>query len=134
MTKTKPVRWAKGAAVSAVAAGACYAVWTVGREWAQGVRQANPDAILAGSAESVMAVVAGVALMPVLLWAGMRAVRERGNHLLVIAGTVVWLFVGGHVVENAVSTAGTAAFLALFAVLGGLLAMVEVRGSGRPTP
>ncbi|GFM99408.1 hypothetical protein [Streptomyces fulvorobeus] len=118
----------KGAVASAVAAILCYLIWSGGREWASGVRDAQPDAFLAGSVESVLALIAGVACMPVLLWAGMRALRERGTHLLVVAGTCVWFFLGGHVVEDAVDGAATALYLALFAVLGGALALVRTPG------
>lgn len=117
--------------MSAVAATVCYLIWTAAREWAAGARDANPDAFLAGSVESLLATIAGVLSMPVLLWAGMRAVREKGNHLLVIVGAVAWPFVGGHLAEDSVGAAGTTAFLALFAVLGGLLALVSTRESER---
>ncbi|MFD3654028.1 hypothetical protein [Streptomyces sp. NPDC058620] len=121
----RTARGVKGAVASAVAATVCYVIWSGGRDWAAGVRDADPDAFLAGSVESVLALIAGVACMPVLLWAGMRAMQERGSHLLVLAGTGVWFFLGGHVVEDAVDGVGTALFLALFAVLGGLLALVR---------
>jgi hypothetical protein len=69
--------------------------------------------------------------MPVLLWAGMRALGERGNHLLVLLGTVSWLLIGGHVVEDDVSVAATVAFLGLFALLGSVLATVASGSSRR---
>ncbi|MFD4528156.1 hypothetical protein ACFWP7_30340 [Streptomyces sp. NPDC058470] len=119
-------RWVKGTAVSAVAAVTSYWIWTSGREWASDVTVANQDALLAGSLELLLAGLAGVASMPLLLWAGMRVTKERGNHLLVMFGAMAWLFVGGHVVETRVGAAGTALFLALFAVLGGLLAGVRM--------
>ncbi|MEU8673372.1 hypothetical protein [Streptomyces sp. NPDC048560] len=128
MTITAGVRTArgvKGTVAAAVAATVCYLVWSGGRAWASDARAADPDAFLAGSVESVLALIAGVAFMPVLLWAGMRVMRERGNHLLVLVGTAVWFFLGGHVVEDTVDGAGTVLFLALFAVLGGLLALVR---------
>ncbi|QNE74914.1 hypothetical protein F0344_10055 [Streptomyces finlayi] len=121
----RAARGAKGAVASAVAATACYLMWSGGRDWASDARAAEPDAFLAGSVESVLALVAGVVLMPVLLWAGMRVMRERGNHLLVVAGTGVWFLLGGHVVEDPVDGVGTVLFLALFAVLGGLLSLVR---------
>ncbi|MEV4920834.1 hypothetical protein AB0K47_29015 [Streptomyces tirandamycinicus] len=124
MTKTYSVLGLKGAAVSALAATAAYWIWTAGREWAQGVGRAGSDAFLAGALESVLATVAGVAAMPLLLWAGRRAVRERGNHLMVIGCSVAWPFAGGYVVENDVGAAGTLVVLTLFALLGGLLAVV----------
>ncbi|MFC7262320.1 hypothetical protein [Streptomyces lutosisoli] len=128
MTNRRTARWVKGAAVSAVSAVVCYWIWTSCREWASGVREADQDAFLAGSLESLLAGIAGVASMPLLLWAGMRVLKERGNHLLVAAGAMAWIFLGGHVVEDEVSTGATAGFLALFAVLGGLLAGVGTRG------
>ncbi|MFD4624259.1 hypothetical protein [Streptomyces sp. NPDC058475] len=129
MTNRKAVaRWVKGAVVSAVSAVVCYWIWTSCREWASGVREANQDAFLAGSLESLLAGIAGVGSMPLLLWAGMRAVKERGNHLLVLVGAALWLFLGGHVVEDDVSTAATAGFLALFALFGALLAGLQPRG------
>ncbi|WP_328905883.1 hypothetical protein OG230_24535 [Streptomyces sp. NBC_00234] len=121
----RTARGVKGAGVSAVAATVCYLIWSGGRDWASAARDADPDAILAGSVESVLALIAGVVCMPLLLWAGMRLLRERGNHLLVVAATVVWFFLGGHVVEDAVDGLVTAVFLALFAVLGGLLSLVR---------
>jgi hypothetical protein len=124
MTNRKGARWVKGAVVSAVAATICHWTWTSAREWAAGVRDADPDAFFAGSIESLLATIAGVASMPVLLWAGMRAFRERRNHLLVLTGAVLWPFVGGHVVEDDVSVAGTAVFLALFVLLSSLPALV----------
>ncbi|MCD9591255.1 hypothetical protein [Streptomyces sp. 8ZJF_21] len=129
MTKSGPYRWLKGACVSAVAAVVCYWLWTSLSEWADGVAGAQQDAMLAGSIESLLAGIAGVVSMPVLLWAGMRVLRERGNHLLVILGAIVWIFAGGHVVEDSVSTVGTAVTLALFAVFGSLLSTVELPGS-----
>ncbi|GGN74170.1 hypothetical protein GCM10011579_052990 [Streptomyces albiflavescens] len=125
MTNRRAARWVKGAAVSAVSAVLCYWIWSSLREWAQGVGDADPDAMFAGSLEALIAGIAGVASMPVLLWAGMRVLRERGNHLLVLLGALAWIFIGGHVVEDAVGTGATAGFLALFAVLGGLLAGVQ---------
>ncbi|MFF1832874.1 hypothetical protein ACFVXE_01445 [Streptomyces sp. NPDC058231] len=128
MAKQKLARCAAGVAVSAVSAGACYRVWASGREWAQDVSRADPDTMFAGSLESLLATAAGLLLMPVLLWAGMRLLRQRGNHLFVLGGAVAWAFVGGHVVESAVGTGATAGFLALFALLGGLLALVRTPG------
>jgi xanthine/CO dehydrogenase XdhC/CoxF family maturation factor len=57
----------------------------------------------------------------------MRLVRERGNHLLVLGGGLMWPFIGGHVIEDAVvGRAETAFSCALFALLGGLLSFAEV--------
>ena len=120
-------RWRKGAVVSAVAATICYWIWTSARAWAAGISDANPDELFAGSLESLLATIAGVASMPMLLWAGMRAFRERGNHLLVMVGAVLWLYTGGHLVEDHVSVGGTAVFLAFFVLLSSLLALVKAQ-------
>jgi hypothetical protein len=117
----------KGAVVSAAAATICFCIWRSARAWAAGIGNANPDALFAGSLESVLATIAGVASMPLLLWAGMRAFGERGNHLLVLVGAVSWLYIGGHVVEDHVSAAGTAVFLASFVLLSSLLALVTAQ-------
>ncbi|MFG2311405.1 hypothetical protein ACGFS9_22470 [Streptomyces sp. NPDC048566] len=128
-TTGRAVRWAKGTAVTALSAVVCLWIWTSCRSWAQGVREANEDAFLAGSLESLLAGVAGVLSMPLLLWAGMRLLGERGVHLLLLVGTVGWFLIGGHVVEDAAGGAATAGFLALFAVLGGLAALARPRPS-----
>jgi hypothetical protein len=126
MTKRQTARWVKGTLVSALAAVVCYWIWASLREWAQDVSAADPDALYAGWFETLLAGIVGVVSMPVLLWAGMRLLGERGNDLLVLVGAMVWPFVGGHVVEDAVSDAGTAVFLGLFAMFGSLFALVKI--------
>lgn len=120
--KSRPSRWLKGTLVSAVAAVVCYWLWGFLGERAG---ETDSDGTFSGLFESLFAGITGVVSMPVLLWAGMRVLRERGNHLLVIFGAIAWFFVGGHVVENDVSTAGTIVFLTLFTAFGTLLSGVE---------
>lgn len=48
MTKNRFTHWVKGVVVSAVAANACYWLWTVAREGATTARAAKPDVALAG--------------------------------------------------------------------------------------
>lgn len=81
----------------------------------------------AGLLEGALATVTGVAMMPLLLWIGMRMLRERGNHLLVVIGAVVWVFLGGHVVEGSVNSVATVCYLALFAAVCGVLAALQAR-------
>lgn len=128
MTKGRAVRWGKGTLVSAVAAGVCYWIWDSLRAWAQDASAAGQGAMGAGWFEGLLAGFIGLLSMPVLLWAGMRLLGERGNHLLVLGGVVVWWLIGGHVVEDAVGSAATALFLALYAVAGGLLSLAEIPG------
>ncbi|MGW5420388.1 hypothetical protein [Streptomyces sp. NPDC003943] len=127
MTKTRTFRWLKGTLVSGLAALVGYAVWHALRQWAHAA-SAGPDAGFGtGFLESLVASVVGVLLTPLLLWAGMRLTGERGNHLLVAGGAAAWFFAGGRLVENAgVDTVELALTVVLFAVLGGLLSLVEV--------
>jgi hypothetical protein len=128
MTKTRAaVRGVKGTVVSALAAVACYWMWTSLREWSDDVSRASGDAMGAGWLETLLAGIVGLLSMPVLLWAGMRLLRERGNHLLVAGGFVAWWIIGGDVVEKGdVSATAMALRLALFAGIGGLLSLVEM--------
>jgi hypothetical protein len=108
-------RWVKGAVVCAVAAGLGYWLWTSARGW---------DEQFIGA---LLASLAGFASAPVLIWAGMRMWRERGNHVLVLGSAVAWLVIGGHVVEDDVGAIGTAALLMVFVGLGGVLATATAR-------
>lgn len=119
-------RWAKGILVSEVAVDGCYLTWGRLHEWAQDASIAGQGAMGAGWIEGLLALFVGLLSMPLLLWAGMRLLGERGNHMLVLGGVAAWWLIGGHVVEGAVGGMATALFLALFAVIGGLLSLVEV--------
>ncbi|WP_138965383.1 hypothetical protein [Streptomyces sp. YIM 121038] len=44
--------------------------------------------------------------MPLMLWAGMRILREKGCRLLVIGGSVIWFFGAGHGVDGIDSVQG----------------------------
>ncbi|MEU7056896.1 hypothetical protein [Streptomyces sp. NPDC046197] len=127
MTKSRTVRGAKGTLVSAVSAGVCYWIWTGLRQWAQDASASGQGAMGAGWFESLLAGFAGLLSMPLLLWAGMRLLGERGNHLLVLGGVVAWWLIGGHVVEDSAGDTATALFLALFAVFGGVLSLAGAR-------
>lgn len=127
MTRSRTTRWAKGTLVSALAAVVCHAGWERLREWSSDVAASDPGAMSAGWLEGMLASATGLVAMPVLLWAGMRLLGERGNHLLVLAGVVAWWLIGGHVVEDAgVGVTATALLLALFALLGGALSLAEL--------
>ncbi|MER6146173.1 hypothetical protein ABT174_40295 [Streptomyces sparsogenes] len=122
MMKSSPSRWLKGTLVSAAAAAFCYWLWVSLDEWAS---ETDTDATFSGLFESLFAGITGVVSMPVLLCAGMRVLQERGNHLLVILGAIAWFFIGGHLVDDDVSTTGTVVFLTLFTAFGTLLSSVE---------
>ncbi|MFF0157980.1 hypothetical protein ACFYRY_10670 [Streptomyces sp. NPDC005263] len=133
MAKTRSFRGVKGTIVSALGAVVCYWTWTYLLDWSDGVRQAGGDSVGAGFLEALLARLVGLLALPVLLWVGMRLLRERGNHLLLAAGHAAAWLIGGYLVEQGgVSDTVTTLCLALFAGLGGLLSLVEVEPAGLP--
>ncbi|MEU1801771.1 hypothetical protein [Streptomyces sp. NPDC019937] len=124
MLSSRLCRWLKGVGVSAAAAHTTYWVWESAEQWAWEAQQANPDGgIGAGFTESALAVVAVVTLVPLLLWAGMRLMRERDNHLLVTLGWAMWILLNTQMAESSASKVETELFFAAFALLGGFLSL-----------
>jgi len=124
MLSSRLCRWIKGVGVSAAAAHATYWVWQAAEQWAGEAQQANPDGgIGAGFVEGVLGLTALVTLVPLLLWAGMRLLGERDNHLLVTMGWAMWLVLNTQMPDGSASRLETELFLAAFAVLGGFLAL-----------
>ncbi|KAK1180897.1 hypothetical protein B7755_023770 [Streptomyces sp. NBS 14/10] len=124
MLSSRLCRWIKGIVVSAAAAHATYWVWESASEWESEAQQANPDGgIGAGFIEGALASFAWLTLVPVLLWAGMRLLRERDNYLLVTMGSATWIFLGTQVAEGGASRVETELFLVAFALLGGFLSL-----------
>ncbi|MFI5679385.1 hypothetical protein [Streptomyces cellulosae] len=131
MAKSRSFRGVKGAMVSALTVVVCYWIWTSLLEWSDDVAQAGGDSVGAGLLEGLVARIIGLLSLPVLLWVGMRLLRERGNHLLLAAGHVAGWLIGGYLVEQGgVSDTVTALCLALFVALGGLLSLAEVPPAG----
>ncbi|WP_328493375.1 hypothetical protein OHS59_11910 [Streptomyces sp. NBC_00414] len=127
MTRARVFRGVKGTLLSALAAAACYEMWTSLWEWSDDVSRASGDAMGAGWLEGLLAGIVGLLSMPVLLWAGMRLLRERGNHLLVVVGFVAWWRIGGKLVEEGnVSDLATGLYISLFAGLCGLASLAEM--------
>jgi hypothetical protein len=127
MTRRRVViRGTKGILVSAAATTACYAAWAQLLEWSDDVSASAQGAMGAGWSEAVLALAFGLFSMPLLLWAGMRLLAERGNHLLVLAGSPLWWLIGGHAVEQSPGPGATASSLCLFAALAVLLSLPEV--------
>lgn len=120
------VRGAKGTLVSAAAATACCTAWNRLLEWSDDVSAAAQGAMGAGWTEALLALAVGVTSMPLLLWAGMRLLAERGNHLLLLAGTPLWWLIGAHAVEDSPGPTSTVLYLALFTALAALLSLPEV--------
>ncbi|AGP56646.1 hypothetical protein M271_25810 [Streptomyces rapamycinicus NRRL 5491] len=119
-------RWTKGIVVSAAAAHATYWVWESAERWESEARRANPDAgVGAGFIEGALATLAWLTLVPVLLWAGMRMLRERDNQLLVCMGSATWIILGTQLTEGGISRMETELFLLAFALLGGFLTLLR---------
>jgi hypothetical protein len=128
------VHGAKGAAVAAAAAVLSFWILSTAPAWAQGVATGPGAEIGSSLLDAFLAQAAGVLSMPLLLWVGMRPARIRRPWLPVLGGTVIWPFLGGHVVEDGVGTTATALFLALFAALAGALSLAgSTAGVGRDT-
>lgn len=86
MTKKFLARWVKGTLVSAVAVYASYAAWVRLRAWALVASTGPQDTFGTGWVQTLVAEGVGLLSLPLLLWAGMRLLRERGNHALVLGG------------------------------------------------
>ncbi|WP_181789180.1 hypothetical protein [Streptomyces phytophilus] len=121
-------RAVKGAVVSVFAVWVCSRILVEGfditRERASGSWGLDPTPLIA-LAVSVVA-------MPVVLWAGMRVLRERRNAPLVWLMTVSWLFAGGYFFDtlDGVGAHIPAAVFAGYAAGGGFVAWCAT-GVGR---
>ena len=126
MDRIEVIRWVKGLVVSAAAAATCYWIWVSLREWSQDAAASQPDVMFGGFVEGLLATITGgLVLMPLLLWGGMQLTRQRGNHLFVLLGALLWPFIGGYAVERSFSTLATIALLFTFAALTSLVAPVN---------
>ncbi|WP_055546136.1 hypothetical protein [Streptomyces sp. NBRC 110028] len=124
MLSSRLCRWLKGVGVSAAAAHTTYRAWKSAEQWEWEAQQADPDGgIGAGFIEGALATVALVTLVPLLLWAGMRLLRERDNHLLVIMGWATWILLNTQLAESSADKVETELFFAAFALLGGFLSL-----------
>ncbi|ANW17293.1 hypothetical protein [Streptomyces clavuligerus] len=119
------VRLLKGTLAAAVAAAVCHSVMSVGYTSA---REAGADdGPWGGIVEFGFATGASWILMPILLWAGMRLMREKGTVLLAVVGGFVWFLVSGWFIDDIDSVGGHMPFAVLiaYALTAGALAGVE---------
>lgn len=122
----------KGVVVTAAATHVTYWVWTAARQWESDATAADPDGGFgAGFVEGALASACGILLMPLLLWAGMRLLRERDNYALVALGSSTWLVLAGKVVEHHADRMTAELSFTGFALLGGLLSLIRP-DSGKP--
>jgi hypothetical protein len=126
MTSHRIARCVKGTLVAALAACVCRRIWAHLVEWSDGISAAHSGEFAAGFYEGLLTSVVGLLSVPVLLWVAMRLLRERGNHALVVGGLVAWWLIGGEIVEHSPGAVATGLYIALFAVIGGVLSLAEV--------
>lgn len=124
------VRHAKGALAVVVATAACHTLMSAGYAWARDSAAASGDTIFSGAFEFLLTTAASWALMPFLLWAGMRVTGETGNAVLVLVGGLVWVGLSGYCIDDIDFPGGRMPILALtaYVLLGTGLAGV---GPGR---
>ncbi|MBB4715459.1 hypothetical protein [Streptomyces luteogriseus] len=93
-------RLAKGAVTVTAATAVCHTLMTAGYAWA-GAKAATGEAtIFAGAFEWLVTTAGSWALMPLLLGAGMRAMRERGNTTLMVGGGLLWALLSLSLVDE----------------------------------
>ncbi|MEG3631023.1 hypothetical protein [Streptomyces poriticola] len=118
------LRHAKGALTAAAATAACHTLMSAGYAWSRDSAAASGETIFSGAFEFLLATAASWALMPVLLWAGMRMMRETGNLVLVLVGGLVWAGISGYFIDDISFAGGHMPVLALaaYVLLGTALA------------
>lgn len=132
------IRAAKTAAAAAMAAVAGWKAFEALYAWAdhaadeQTASGAANDA-WAGFFHYIAAGLAGIVLMPLAVWAGLRLIRMRGNYLSVIVSGCIWFtVVAPHLVDRS-PTVGEALFWVLVQALstagGSVLQAVAFPGS-----
>lgn len=110
------VRSVKGAVTVVVATAACHTLMSVGFASARDSAAGSDDAF-AGTFELLLTTAASWALMPLLLWAGMRVMGETGNVVLVVVGGLVWLGLSGYFTDDIDRPGGHMPLLALAAYI-----------------
>ncbi|MEF9903349.1 hypothetical protein [Streptomyces sp. P9-A2] len=94
------IRHAKGALTVVAATAACHALMSAGYAWSQDSRATADHTMFSGAFEFLLTTAASWALMPLLLWAGMRMMGETGNAVLVLVGGLVWVGVSGYSIDD----------------------------------
>jgi hypothetical protein len=110
------VRFIKGAVTVVVATAACHTLMSVGFASARDSASGSDDAF-AGTFEFLLTTAASWALMPLLLWVGMRVMGETGNVALVIVGGLAWLGLSGYYIDDIDRAGGRIPALALAAYI-----------------
>ncbi|MFF8633522.1 hypothetical protein ACF052_04795 [Streptomyces pilosus] len=111
------VRHAKGALTAVLATAVCHTLMYAGYAWARDSATASGDTLFSGAFEFFLTSVTSWALMPVLLWAGMRLLGETGNTMFVFGGGLVWAGASGYFIDDIDSAGGHMPLLVLAAHL-----------------
>ncbi|MET4921020.1 hypothetical protein P3L51_01335 [Streptomyces sp. PSRA5] len=100
---------------------------SAGYTGARGAAADSDAGAFAGSVEFLLTTAASWALLPFLLWAGMRLAGETGNVVLVLVGGLVWFGVSGYFIDDIDSTGGHIPIpvLVAYVLLGAALAGVS---------
>ncbi|MFF7307276.1 hypothetical protein [Streptomyces sp. NPDC008137] len=122
-------RFIKGAVTVVAATAACHSLMYAGFAGARESAAANEDDMWAGAFEFLFTMAASWALMPLLLWAGMRVLGETGNAVLVLVGGLVWAVLSGYF-TNDIDRAG--GHMPVPALVAYVLAGTAVSGAGSP--
>ncbi|MET8215169.1 hypothetical protein [Streptomyces hirsutus] len=93
------MRHAKGALTVVAATAACHTLMSAGYTWVQDSRATADHTMFSGAFEFLLTTAASWALMPLLLWVGMRVMGETGNAVLVLVGGLVWVGVSGYFID-----------------------------------
>ncbi|MEN8651626.1 hypothetical protein ABCR94_13595 [Streptomyces sp. 21So2-11] len=87
-------RGIKALAVAVVATAVCHLTMNAGFAMARSQQDANPDS-MNGMPVFLLTLLASCVFMPLLLWAGMRALSETYTHLLLAFATPAWAVMAG---------------------------------------
>ncbi|MGW8066666.1 hypothetical protein ACVV2G_31390 [Streptomyces ziwulingensis] len=108
-------RRAKGALTVTAATAACHTLMSAGYAWARDSTAAGGDTMLSGAFEFLLTTAASWALMPLLLWAGMRAMGEARTTVLPAGGGLAWVALSGYFIDDIDRAGGHIPLLALAA-------------------
>ncbi|MFF0103793.1 hypothetical protein [Streptomyces hirsutus] len=109
------MRHAKGTLTVVAVTAACHTLMSAGYTRVQDSRASDDHTMFSGAFEFLLTTAASWALMPLLLWAGMRMMGETGNAVLVLVGGLVWVGVSGHFIDDIDRPGGRIPVLALTA-------------------
>ena len=118
------LRHVKGGVTVVAVTAACHGLMSAGYASARDAAAGSDAGAFAGAVEFLLTTAASWALMPFLLWAGMRLTGETGNVVLVLVGGLVWLGVSGYFIGDIDSTGGRIPIpvLVAYVLLGAALA------------